>query len=68
MIATHRAPEIRDIEVQPALDLGVEHVRRDVAIDIDQLAFARESPASRSVSASTLGSSGSVAAARSACI
>ena len=41
-IATDRAREVGDVEIQPPLDLRVEHVGRDGAVDIDQLGLATE--------------------------
>ena len=41
-IAADGAREVGDVEVQAALDLGVEHVGRDLAIRVDQIRFAAE--------------------------
>ena len=42
VVLADRAREVGDVEVEPALDVGVEHVRRDVAVRVDQIAFARQ--------------------------
>ena len=41
-IAAHGARQIGDVEIQAPLDLGVEHVGRELAIRVDQLALAAE--------------------------
>jgi len=41
-IAAHGARQIGDVEIQAALDLGIEDVRRDATVRIDQIGLARQ--------------------------